>query len=316
MKISIKKILLLLCFFAINGTLISQNSVDGIIGEKGSNNPILNATVTIDINGNHFVRTTDLSGKFQFGGIVPEGRWFIAIRKEGYEDVDWNEFEVKDKRTDLGVVFMEITKKERKRRDKERKKLEKLKKKKDKHKAPEPKIEEQPVVEPEKEILPVAKTTASNYVALQEKYGKILGVEPSEITNLLLYEFIEKWIGTPYSLSGETESGIDCSSFTQRLFNEVYGIYLERIAQRQYESDNTNDFGDKNYLEEGDLLFFGSSRQNITHVGVYLNNDKFVHSTSYKKDTGNSGVKISSLKHRHWKNLYIRAGRRTDNNGK
>ncbi len=148
---------------------------------------------------------------------------------------------------------------------------------------------------------------------IQKKYAAILDVEPEQVKNIKLYSFIDKWMDTPYKMGGENKQGIDCSFFSQHLYHEVYDHLIERTAQRQFKAKNTNRFLGQEFLEEGDLLFFnleGSYAYMITHVGIYLGNDKFVHSTARKSNSGKNGVQISTLSSNHWQKLFVAAGRK------
>lgn len=176
------------------------------------------------------------------------------------------------------------------------------------------------------EYIPVSKSGGSQTVSIEDadvnivaavseiqlKYAKILAMEPSEIEDTKLYEFIDKWIGITYLLGGETKDGIDCSSFTQRLFTGVYSKYIERTADKQFGSRFNDKFKDKNYLAEGDLIFFSSFKDptTVSHVGVYLQNNKFVHSTASRSKTGLTGVQISDLADPKWAKRFVAAGKR------
>lgn len=152
---------------------------------------------------------------------------------------------------------------------------------------------------------------------IQTKYSKIIEVEPDQITNVSLYQFIDKWMDTPYLMGGENKRGIDCSFFSQFLFHDVYNKLIERTAEKQYTAPNTEKFTGLEYLKEGDLLFFnltGSQLAPITHVGVYLQNGKFAHSTSRRTKKGNNGVQISNINNRHWQRLFVAAGRKSFKN--
>ncbi len=146
----------------------------------------------------------------------------------------------------------------------------------------------------------------------QLKYAKILGIDANAVANTMLYEFIDKWSGTNYLIGGETKDGIDCSSFTQRLFTKVYDNYIERTAEKQFNSRFTDKFSDRTALKEGDLLFFKSFSDptKISHVGVYLQNGRFVHSTSSKAKSGLNGVQISNLTNPKWAQRFVAGGRR------
>lgn len=179
------------------------------------------------------------------------------------------------------------------------------------------KIEYIPMSKPEDNQTVSIEDTDVNIVEpiseIQKKYAGILAIEPSEIENKKLYEFIEKWTGITYLNGGETKDGIDCSSFTQRLYTRVYDRYIERTANKQYHSRFNDEFSDKTYLEEGDLVFFHPYKdpETISHVGIYLQNNKFVHSTSSKAKNGLSGVQISDLTDPKWSKRFYAAGKRT-----
>lgn len=136
---------------------------------------------------------------------------------------------------------------------------------------------------------------------IRKKYAEIIGVKPKEINNLTLYQFIDKWYGTNYRLGGEDNTGIDCSGFARKLYDEVYGIDLSRTSREQFsDCDRVKKTAE---AREGDLVFFHIHSKSITHVGVYLANNYFVHSST----TG--GVMISSLNEEYWHKYYAGCGR-------
>jgi len=137
---------------------------------------------------------------------------------------------------------------------------------------------------------------------LQVKYAILLDVIAEKLTNLPLLEVIDKWWGTRYCFGGSTENCIDCSAFTQLVSREVYRLSLPRTAQEQY---NTIELIEKDELKEGDLVFFHTRgrRSAITHVGVYLTNNKFVHAST------SNGVSISDLDESYWKPKFRAGGR-------
>jgi cell wall-associated NlpC family hydrolase len=135
---------------------------------------------------------------------------------------------------------------------------------------------------------------------VQLKYASILNVPVEQLTNKRLLLDIDYWWGTKYCLGGSTEDCTDCSAFTQNLMRDVYAINLPRTAREQY--DNSEHIK-KDELQEGDLVFFQTSRHGISHVGVYIANDKFAHASV------SSGVTISDLNDTYWKQRYTAAGR-------
>ena len=154
-----------------------------------------------------------------------------------------------------------------------------------------------------------------SYSDAQVKYAKILGVSLDKVSNRDLYDEIDEWMGTTYLWGGETKDGIDCSAFSQILTMRGSNRYIERTAEKQYKSKNTHGFTGIDYLEEGDLLFFkglSEDKEAITHVGVYLHNNKFVHATGSRHGNGKRGVKISDITDPYWLKKFVSGGRRIE----
>jgi len=119
-----------------------------------------------------------------------------------------------------------------------------------------------------------------------------------------LYRFIDNWLYTPYLWGGTSKSGIDCSAFVQKLLEYVYQINLPRTSIEQFYTDWIELYISKQYLSEGDLIFFKTIDGNpVTHIGFYLKNRMFVNSSSSK------GVSIASLDDAYWKKRFVAAGR-------
>ncbi|MBV9963185.1 MAG: C40 family peptidase [Parafilimonas sp.] len=134
---------------------------------------------------------------------------------------------------------------------------------------------------------------------LQIKYAIMTDMPVEQLNDLPLLQQIDHWWGTRYCMGGDDESCIDCSAFTQTLLRNVYGVNVPRTAQQQYDfSTHINDSD----LQEGDLVFFKSGRY-ISHVGLYLGNNKFVNAST------SSGVTISDLNDPYWNKKYAGAGR-------
>lgn len=104
-----------------------------------------------------------------------------------------------------------------------------------------------------------------------------------ELSNLA-----KKYLGGKYVWGGEHPSGFDCSGYTQYIFNKI-GIKLPRTAYAQSKVG----ISVQGSLQKGDLLFFNTDPSRgipVTHVGVYLENGKFIHAASKNK-----GIIISAL---------------------
>lgn len=103
-----------------------------------------------------------------------------------------------------------------------------------------------------------------------------------------LEKLAKKYLGGNYLWGGKTPKGFDCSGYTQYIFKKV-GINLPRTAYQQSKIG----LKVKGSLQKGDLLFFNTDPSRgvpVTHVGVYLENGKFIHAASRKK-----GIIISPL---------------------
>lgn len=135
--------------------------------------------------------------------------------------------------------------------------------------------------------------------ALQLKYSLVLNTEVELVNNLSLFQLIDEWFGTRYRLGGESKKGIDCSAFMQVMYAGLFGIILPRTAREQNRLTRKIS---RTELKEGDLVFF-NTRGGVSHVGMYLQNNKFVHSAS------SGGVMISDLYDDYWSRRFIGAGR-------
>ncbi|ASA26567.1 C40 family peptidase [Paenibacillus donghaensis] len=110
---------------------------------------------------------------------------------------------------------------------------------------------------------------------------------------------ITKTLGTTYRTGGTTTSGFDCSGFTKYVFTKM-GLSLPRTSKAQY---NVGTTVSKSKLRSGDLVFFNTLGNGISHVGIYVGNGKFAQSSSSR------GVTITSLSQAYWANRYVGAKR-------
>ena len=112
--------------------------------------------------------------------------------------------------------------------------------------------------------------------------------------------FAEQFLGTPYVWAGSSPSGFDCSGFVSYVFKN-FGYTVNRTAASMYSNGVAVD---KSELQIGDAVFFASSSESIGHVGIYIGDGEFIHSSS-----GCGYVTISGLDESYYSRMYVGARR-------
>ncbi len=121
---------------------------------------------------------------------------------------------------------------------------------------------------------------------LLAKYSSLVG-EEVKAEHLPQYRFIDAWWGTPYRMGGSTTSGVDCSGFVHQYFLVFHRKTVARTTTALYQAADKVGI---NRLEMGDLVFFDLNKSGkVGHVGIYLQNGRFVHASTSK------GVRIDYL---------------------
>lgn len=136
---------------------------------------------------------------------------------------------------------------------------------------------------------------------LRDKYAGMLGVSRRDIDNEALFKFIDAWYGVDYRLGGSDMDGIDCSGFVKKLYMDVFGVDLLRTSYEMFA--NCEHLRKADEASEGDLVFFKTRGRRISHVGVYLMNNYFVHASTTQ------GIMISSLNEEYWHKHFAGVGR-------
>ena len=134
---------------------------------------------------------------------------------------------------------------------------------------------------------------------LQFKFALELDVMVEALNNVHLLSYMEEWCGTRYRYGGNSKSGIDCSAFTSGLLANVYELTIPRTVKEQFQKCQVIEPYE---LREGDLVFF-NTKGPISHVGVYLMNNKFVHASV------SNGVMISDLNETYYYKRFAGGGR-------
>lgn len=138
----------------------------------------------------------------------------------------------------------------------------------------------------------------------QDKDDKI--VRSDNIANDIV-DYAKRFLGKPYIYGGiDLDIGTDCSGFTKGVF-EKFNIKINRISRDQILNGNNIR---KSELKKGDLIFFNSGGNSpISHAGIYIGNDEYIHSTP----TNNKGVMISNINDSYSIKNYYGATRVIDN---
>lgn len=109
----------------------------------------------------------------------------------------------------------------------------------------------------------------------------------------------KSWIHTRYKLGGLSKAGIDCSGFVHVTYRDVFNKKLPRSTRQLAK---TGKAVTQESLKLGDLVFFKTGRSK-RHVGIYINNGKFIHASTSR------GVMQSSLRTDYWSKHYWKAQR-------
>jgi lipoprotein Spr len=153
------------------------------------------------------------------------------------------------------------------------------------------------------EIVSSSTNVIESASSVQLKYAVLLNTEVESLPNKVLLESVDSWYGVRYRTGGNGKSGIDCSGFTVAVYLAAYGINLPRVSREQYRISRKISTTE---LKEGDLLFFNTRGSGVSHVGVYLGNNKFIHATVSK------GVMVNGLFENYYIKRFIGAGRIDD----
>lgn len=131
---------------------------------------------------------------------------------------------------------------------------------------------------------------------------EILGFNIDNSDDRVFLSEVASWVGVPYRHAHHDKSGTDCSGFSYAIYKKLYNKNLDRTSDGQFLNNCKR--VSKNKIRQGDLLFFAINNSNkISHVGIYLKDDKFIHASSVR------GVIVSSLNDDYYKKYFYAAGR-------
>lgn len=111
----------------------------------------------------------------------------------------------------------------------------------------------------------------------------------------------KKHINKKYASGGEGPDQFDCSGFTKYVFKTAIQYQLPRTSKDQANKGTTVS---KNNIRKGDLLFFNTNGKDISHVAIYIGNNKMIHAVNSRVD-----IEITDLNNSYWKARFVKAKR-------
>lgn len=114
------------------------------------------------------------------------------------------------------------------------------------------------------------------------------------------------FIGVAYRFGGTSPTGFDCSGFMQYVFRKAFAVNLPRTSAAQAA---VGSYVSRSELRPGDMVFFRTHGSRISHVGMYIGNDRFIHAPRTGKR-----IEITSLSSKYWNARYVTARRVKRNN--
>jgi cell wall-associated NlpC family hydrolase len=130
--------------------------------------------------------------------------------------------------------------------------------------------------------------------------GRYTNITPAGLNRDRVLLDVVSNLGVPYLYGGRSKEGMDCSGFTSLVYENAAHRLLPRTVEGQYRTgrDVENDS-----LQFGDLVFFDTTGESPSHVGIYIEDDLFAHASV------GSGVTISSLESTYYRKRYVGARR-------
>lgn len=143
-------------------------------------------------------------------------------------------------------------------------------------------------------------TTPAQAVALEQSHGRDSGSWSGSTPLERIRSVADPLIGSPYRSGGNGERGFDCSGFVQRIA-QAFGVTLKGRSSPSYWT--LGEPVEESELQAGDLVFFSDHSRRIGHVGIYLENGRFVHASVQ------SGVIESAIEEKYYRRRYKGARR-------
>lgn len=110
------------------------------------------------------------------------------------------------------------------------------------------------------------------------------------------------FLGVPYKRGGtSSDTGFDCSGFVRAMYQQTIGLILPRTADQQAAATQQIDASE---LKPGDLVFFNTLRRAFSHVGIYVGDNKFIHSPK-----PGAQVRVEDMRIGNWRTRFDGARR-------
>jgi cell wall-associated NlpC family hydrolase len=117
---------------------------------------------------------------------------------------------------------------------------------------------------------------------------------------LRIADLAKSLVGSPYKYGGESPNGFDCSGLVFYIHKKV-GLQTPRTSLQQFKAAKTIPL---QKLQHGDLIFFKLTRTQVSHVGIYIGNGRFIHAPQSGKK-----VKATYVNDQYWKTKIVSGGR-------
>ena len=143
-------------------------------------------------------------------------------------------------------------------------------------------------------------TPESNLNPEEEPAPRFLGKWDDSKERDLMVKISKGFLGAPYRFGGASLRGLDCSAFVKRIYS-IFDINLPRTAREQSQMGQKVS---RDELAVGDLVFF-NTRRYISHVGIYIGNNEFVHASSGRARE----VRVDSLDQPYYNKRFVKAVR-------
>ena len=131
------------------------------------------------------------------------------------------------------------------------------------------------------------------------KYEEQLGIRLPETCNIAFIKAIVPWLGSPYKYGGNSINGTDCSGFVSSIYSSFFKIELDRTSLLIYQNSRKINKSD---VKEGDLIFFKTDGKKVSHVGITITPNQFIHASSKK------GVVVNSLNEPYYSKNFVAFG--------